>query len=133
MEKFFLAVLLLFFFSWLVKIFLRKAFDIKKVKKEFFSYNHVNSLHGKIDRILRVVSLIVNITFIYLIIYDGVSFNLFLLALLILLILDYSVTAFFQWKYSEDPKQSILTISEMSIFAFALGAAIWFDLLSLLI
>ncbi|MDN7246405.1 DUF4181 domain-containing protein [Planococcus shenhongbingii] len=130
MEKFFLAVLLLFFFSSLVKIFLRKAFDIKKVKKEFFSYNHVNSLHGKIDWTLRIVSFVANISFVYLTFYKGLSFNLFLFGLLILLILDYSVTAFFQWKYSEDPKQSILTVSEMSILAFALGAAIWFDLLS---
>ncbi|KIL42708.1 hypothetical protein KP78_39310 [Jeotgalibacillus soli] len=38
---------------------------------------------------------------------------LFLIAVIVFIVLDYMVRAFFEWKYSQYPKQSILTLTEM--------------------
>lgn len=133
MGKLFLSLAVLFTVIFLVKVLLRKIFHIEKGKKEFFSYNHVNSLHRKVDWAIRIVTMVVYITFIYGVVYERYSVELLLSAMLAILILQYSVQAFFEWRYSDHPKEAILTISETIIFALAIGAVIWFDLLNFLI
>lgn len=130
---FFLSLVLLIAFIFLIKALLRKIFHIEKGKKEFFSYNHVNSLHRKIDWGIRIASMITYITFFYQVIYEEAPLNLLLSVMLILLVLQMAVQAFFEWRYSENPKEAILTASEMAILTAVIGAAIWFDWIGLLI
>ena len=133
MGKLLLSLAVLFTVIFLVKVLLRKIFHIEKGKKEFFSYNHINSLHRKVDWAIRIVSMVVYLIFFYKVIYEDYSLNLLLGIMLILFILQMAVQAFFEWRYSDHPKEAILTISETIIFALAIGAVIWFDLLHFLI
>ncbi len=114
-----LIVLIVFLSITLVKLFLRKALNIEKEKKKFFSYNHINKLHKKIDMTIRTASSITFITLLYLILYQNYSITFFLVAMVIFTGIEYVVQAFFEWKYSQNPKQSILTISEMVILIIA--------------
>lgn len=113
-----------------VRLFLRKTFNIEKEEKAFFSYNYINDFHKKIDWAIRITSIITLIITFYLIIYQDYSLNLFLIALVIFTGIDYAVRAFFEWRYTQNPKQSILTISEMFILVIALIIIIQFDLLN---
>ncbi|MFA1822650.1 DUF4181 domain-containing protein [Virgibacillus oceani] len=128
--NFILIVLVTFTLIAMVRIILKKAFNIEKVKKKFFSYNHINNLHQKIDWIIRISTAIVLIVCLYLIIFGNFSINIFLIALIITSGTQYAVRAFFEWKYTENPKQSILTISEMFIVVLVLFVIIQFDLLA---
>ncbi|MGB6407864.1 MAG: DUF4181 domain-containing protein, partial [Planococcus donghaensis] len=67
----FLAVL--FGGTWLVNWILRKSFNIEKEKKVWFSYNHVNNLHKKIDWGLRIVTMLIMFVVLYLMIFKGSS------------------------------------------------------------
>ncbi|WKA51833.1 DUF4181 domain-containing protein [Planococcus liqunii] len=133
MGKLLLSIAVLFIVIFLVKVLLRKIFHIEKRKKEFFSYSHVNSLHRKVDWAIRIGSMIVYLIFFYKLIYEDYSLNLMLGIMLTLFVLQMAVQAFFEWRYSEHPKEAILTASEMAILALAIGAVIWFDLMKFLI
>lgn len=43
-----------------------------------------------------------------------------LIAVIVFMVLDYMVRAFFEWKYTQYPKQSILTLSEMFFILIAI-------------
>lgn len=133
MAKLLVSLALLFAVTFLIKLLLRKIFHIEKTKKEFFSYNHINSLHRKMDWVVRIVSMIVYLIFFYRFIYEDTSLNLLLGLMLILFIVQMAVQAFFEWHCSDNPKEAILTASEMTIFAIVIGATIWFDLMKFLI
>ena len=126
-----LFLVILFALISLLKFFLRKLFNIKKEKKEFFSYNHINNLHKKIDWLVRWATTLALITILYLVMYREYPVTLFLIALILLTAIDYSVRAFFEWKYSDNPKQAILTIGEMVVFVAVLALTIQFDWLNL--
>ncbi|MBE3102613.1 MAG: DUF4181 domain-containing protein [Bacilli bacterium] len=130
--KFGLFALILIALITGVNLFLRKIFNIEKEKKNLFSYAYINKLHKRIDWAIRIISIITNITIIMLVINRGYSINLFLISLILLTGIDYAVKAFFEWKYSPNPKQSILTISEMFLLVIALITIIQFNLLSTL-
>lgn len=118
--NFALIVLITFALITVVKLCLRKVFNIEKVKKELFSYNHINDLHKKLDWAIRITSPIVLIIIVYWIIFRDYSVNIFLIALIITSGIDYAVRAFFEWRYTQNPKQSILTISEIFILVLVL-------------
>lgn len=122
-------VLIVFAINSIVKLLLRKLFKIEKEKKPFFSYNHINELHKKIDWISRITSAIVLIVTNTLIIIEGYSINLILIATTFYIVLDCTVRAFFECKYSKNPKEYILTISEGVLYLLAITIVIYFDLL----
>lgn len=114
----------------LLKAILRKLLKIEKVKKEFFSYNHINELHRKIDKGLRIFSTISLITlYTVLLFYYEDLIYLFFFAVLAFAILDFMITAFFEWKYTLYPKQSILTLTEMLVIIVAVIIVVQFNLL----
>jgi hypothetical protein len=127
--KFSFIVLIVFVLNIIVKLLLRKMLKIEKEKTPFFSYNHINELHGKIDWAIRIFSTIALIVINSLIIIEDYSINLILIASFFYIVLDYAVRAFFECKYSQNPKQYILTISEGVLFSLAIVIVIKFDLL----
>lgn len=125
-----IIILILFLLISSMKFFLRKVFKIEKEKTEFFSYNHINDLHKKVDWCVRIGSAIVSIAVIYLVIFNEYPVTLYLVLLVLLTTADFSVRAIFEWKYSENPKQAILTVSEMSVLVIALILIFQFDVFS---
>ena len=123
-----LFLVILFALISLLKFSLRKLFNIKKERKELFSYNHINKLHQKTDWLVRGVTTLALITILYLVMFKEYPMSLYLIALISLTIIDYSVGAFFEWKYSDNSKQSILTIAEMAVLVLAFAAVLQFDL-----
>jgi len=119
--KFGLIVIIVFTVISLVKLLLRKLFNIEKVKKEFFSYNHINELHRKIDTGLRIFSVItlILLTFVVLFYFEDLIY-LILIVPIVLVVMDYMVKAYFEWKYTQYPKQSILTLTEMLLILIAI-------------
>ncbi|MCM3393238.1 DUF4181 domain-containing protein [Cytobacillus oceanisediminis] len=132
MAKLAIIALLTFALIAVVKLCLRKTLNIEKEKKEFFSYNHINKLHRKIDWSLRISSIITNLNFLYLVLFQSFSIELWVFALVIFVVLDYGIKAFFEWKYSQNPKQSILTISEMFLLLIFIVIVFQLDLLGIL-
>lgn len=126
-----MSLVILFAVMALVKFTLRKLFKIEKEKTEWFSYNHVNKTHKKVDWVVRILSAIVLIAISYLVIFKEYSIIFYLVPIVLLLVIDYAVRAFFEWKCSGNPKQAILTIGEMVVFTTALALTIQFDLLNL--
>lgn len=109
-----LFLVVLFGGMWLVKWVLRKIFNIEKEKKALFSYNHVNKLHKKVDWGIRIVTLLVALVILYLVFFNGYSFAFYILTWVAFMFVNSSVDAFFQWKYSNQPKQWILTMGEIT-------------------
>lgn len=116
-----------------VKFVIRKTLKIPKVKKAFFSYNHINDIHRKIDWAVRITALLINVFLIHHVMFEGFSINLFLILLALLFTSENFVRAFFEWKFSEDPKQSILSLAEGIIFITIVVVIIQFDVLYLVI
>ena len=119
--KYLLIVILVFVCIFIAKLLLRKLFKIEKVKKEFFSNNYINELHRKVDKGLRLSSAVTMILLLSLMWFEFEEFNyLFLIAVILFTMLDYLVRAFFEWRYTQYPKQSILTLTEMSLILIAI-------------
>jgi hypothetical protein len=109
-----------------VKLILRKVLKIEKEKSSFFSYNHLNDSHRKIDWGIRIISVITIITTNILVVFENYP-NYFLLIPIFLIGLDYPVRAFFERKYSKNPKQYILTLSEGVLMLLAIVIFIQFN------
>jgi Domain of unknown function (DUF4181) len=119
--KFSIIVVGVFILISIVKLILRKLFKIEKVKREWFSYNHINDLHGKIDKWIRITTTISLISFSWvLLFYIEDLMYLFLIVVGFFTVVDYGVRGFFEWKHSEYPKQAILTMAEMLILVTAI-------------
>lgn len=116
---------------YVVRFLLRRAFSIDKSKKDFFSYNHINDLHRKVDWGIRLIILVVNLVLFFMIIEDIVPIYFVVIALLVLIIVDRLVHAFFEWKYSDNPKDAILTLSDMIIMVNAVVLVSSMNLLNL--
>lgn len=110
--KFALIAMIVFALISLVKFILRKTLKIEKVKKEFFSNNYINDLHRKVDKwVGRLTGLILPI--IILVLINNEAFHyLLIVGMIFTSMLDYGVKAFFEYRYSEVPKQAILTVTE---------------------
>ncbi|PSL36299.1 uncharacterized protein DUF4181 [Planomicrobium soli] len=124
-----LFLLLLFALISITNFLLRKLFKIEKEKKNFFSYNHINKLHQKVDWVIRIGSMIANLTLLYLVIFKDFEIALYFIGLTLLIILDFAVRAAFEWRSSRNPKQAIITVNEMVFLVIALIAIFQFDLL----
>lgn len=119
MIKLAIFVLVVFGVIALLKLILRKVLKIEKEKNSFFSYNHLNDLHRKIDWGIRIISVITIITTNILVVFENYP-NYFLLLPIFLIGLDYPIRAFFERKYSKNPKQYILTLSEGVLMLLAI-------------
>ncbi|MDF2065511.1 DUF4181 domain-containing protein [Bacillus sp. Cr_A10] len=128
--SFIFILLIVFALISVVKLILRKVFNIEKEKKEFFSNNHINELHRKIERALRIAVFIATISATFYMLNEDFSINLLLLIYFFNVVIEYGVSAFFEWKYLEGSKRYILTISEGVILALVIAIVIDFDLLS---
>jgi hypothetical protein len=126
---FILIVSVIYALTSAVRVILRKGFGIEKERKRSFSYNHINNLHKKLDWIIRMMTAILLINCLFLVNYQNYSINIFLIALMITLGLEYVVRAFFEWRFTERPKQSIVTVSELVIVIFVFMITIQFELL----
>ena len=128
--KFVLIVIIIFALVSIAKLLLRKLLKIEKVKRDFFSYNYINELHRKIDNGLRIFSVITLILLFYVqLFYLEDIIYLVLIGLIVFMVLDYIVRAFFEWKYTQYPKQSILTLTEMFLILIAMIIVIELNLL----
>ncbi|WP_019412796.1 DUF4181 domain-containing protein [Paenisporosarcina sp. TG20] len=103
----------------LIKLLLRKVLKIEKEKKPFFSYNHINNLHRKIDWGIRISTFFILIITNMLVIVENYPDWLILIPIF-WIGLDYPVRTFFERKYSQNSKQYILTISEGVIMLLAI-------------
>lgn len=133
--RFGIIVLIMVILIGTVKYVLRKAFKIKKVRRKFFSYHHINELHRKVDWIVRIASAIVFfISFIYIMNTNPNPNPVYPMLIVIILIgiLNAMIRGYFEWKHSEEPKQAILTIAEILLIVIAVGIIINYDLLGLL-
>ncbi|TAA65830.1 DUF4181 domain-containing protein [Planococcus salinarum] len=116
--------LLLFFLivvaiNSVLKFTLRKLFNIEPSKREFFSYNHINDLHRKVDWFVRIGTLIAGLVLLYFVALDEDPPSYYLVAIIAFIVVDHLVRAFFEWRASENPKQSILTLTQMMVFVAA--------------
>ena len=128
--KFCLLMIIVFVLNSIVKLLLRNLIKIDKVKKEFFSFNYINELHRKIDKGVRILSAITLMTLSYVLLfyYEDLIY-LIIIAVIVFTVLDYMIRAFFEWKYTQYPKQSFLTISEMFLILIAIIIIFEFKLL----
>ena len=114
---------------WLMKFFLRKALHIPKVKRKAFSYNHINKTHRNLEWVLRIVTMIAYVYLFFQLMYEDFSGNLFLLILTLLFSAQDFLRAYFEWKASDQPKESILSIAEGVILIGIVLLLIQFDVL----
>jgi hypothetical protein len=118
--KFSLLAIIVFVIISIVTFLLRKIFKVEKVKRTFFSYNHINDSHRKVDKWMRTFTGITLMILAILVInYKDLSY-LYLIGVITLLTVDYAIRAFFEMAYSEHPKQAILTLAEMFLMLFAI-------------
>ena len=118
--KLLLYISFIFVINIIVSFLLRYSFKIEKEKRSFFSYNHVNELHKKIDLTFRFVFMMILIVVNILVILEDYSIQLYIYTSLFYAVLDFIVRAFFEYKYSQNPKQSIVTISDGIILSIGL-------------
>ncbi|MBT2641580.1 DUF4181 domain-containing protein [Bacillus sp. ISL-41] len=115
--------------AWLMKFLLRKALDIPKVKKKVFSYNHINNAHRNAEWLLRIMTVIAYLFLFYQLMYENFSLNLFLLIMTLLFTAQSFLRAYFEWKASDHPKESILSIAEGVLLIGIVLLIIQFDVL----
>jgi hypothetical protein len=132
LEFFFLIVSILAIIA-ASKFVLRKVFNIKKVKKKIFSYNHINRAHRIADWTVRLTALTVYMIFMYQLYYHDISVNLFLFIMTLVFTSESFIRAYFEWKVSPNPKQSILSLGEGVILIIIVLVIIQFDVLNLLL
>ncbi|UXH46362.1 DUF4181 domain-containing protein [Rossellomorea vietnamensis] len=110
--KFVLVALVVFALISFVKFILRRTLKIEKVQKEFFSNNYINESHRKVDKWVRRLTGL-SLAIIILVQINNDAFNyLLIVGLIFTSMLDYGMKAFFEYRYSEVPKQAILTVTE---------------------
>jgi hypothetical protein len=127
---FFILIVLMFLFVWLMKFFLRKALNIPKVKRKPFSYNHINKAHRNAEWILRITTVIAYLILFYQLMYENFSVNLFLMIMTLLFTAQNFLRAYFEWKASNHPKESILSIAEGVMLIGLVLLLIQFDVLN---
>ncbi|WP_422122351.1 DUF4181 domain-containing protein [Planococcus sp. X10-3] len=119
--------LIVFVINSILKFTIRKLFNIEPSKREFFSYNHINKLHRKVDWFVRLGTLIAGLVLLYFVALDEHPPSYYLVAVIGFIMVDDLVRAFFEWRASENPKQSILTLTQMTVFVAAIVFVIQFS------
>lgn len=92
-------------------------------KKKWFSYNHINKLHKKIDwtlSIIYMISLIVSAIFFY------TKPLLISIILAVFVLSQISVQAFIEWKFSENRKNFKVSLIQLGLTLITLvGVFFW--------
>lgn len=100
---------------------MRSVLEVEKPK--VFSYNHVNKNHKRIDFGIRIIfTIIIVISIIYMYInsdtYENSLSLIYIIFFSMFFIATETARAFMEWKYAENRKAYIFTISQL-IFALA--------------
>ena len=126
-----LAIVLLLFVSF--NTIMRKWLKVEK--KKFFSYNHINERHKKIDWIIRITTIVVILSGYVITIIEGPLNMIWFLQpwfiIFIFIVVSEMVRAAMERKYAENPNAYKLTISQiifMLILFFALYKTDFFGL-----
>ncbi len=127
-----LLILGIVLLNFLTKFILRKLLKIQKEKKEFFSFDYVNKRHEVIDKWLRRLWLLLGSIIIYLVLIQEFPIFLYLILFIGSMALDAIVKAYFEWKHSDQPKQAILTLSELVVWTSTITFVIYFDVFNFL-
>lgn len=96
---------------------MRKWLKVEKKKRKFFSYNHVNERHKKIDWTIRITFTVILLLEYFYNVTGGPAEKVwyfeiwFLMGMFI--IVSEAVRAIMEWKYLENKKVSILTITQL--------------------
>ena len=89
---------------------------LKVEKRKAFSYNHVNEKHKKIDWIIRI-SFVIILTTTYFFIARNLNESIWYFEnwflLLVFIVVSEMVRIFMEWKYTENRKAYIFTISQL--------------------
>ena len=119
-------VLVLHIFNYTI----RKLLGVER--KKWFSYNHINERHKKLDWYLRIAFIILIMFLSFLPLYNTELLNhryWYLLpgiSAFIFLIISELLRAFMEWKYAENKKAYIATIIELCFaLCFAISITIW--------
>ncbi|MFJ9463032.1 DUF4181 domain-containing protein [Viridibacillus arvi] len=96
--------------------FMRKILKVER--KKWFSYNHVNDLHKKIDWTIRITFSLIFITISYYMTFSDVHnidwyFDMWVYFFLLFIFLSESVRSVMEWKYATNPNTYIVTVAEM--------------------
>ena len=91
-------------------------------RKKWFSYNHINDVHKKVDWVFRIAfAIIIIVSAGYKISQEPLEpvwyLNTWFL-LIISIVLSESVRAYMEWKYEENRNAYVLTISETAFILF---------------
>lgn len=117
--------------SFLFSSFMRKWLKVEK--KNSFSYNHVNDRHRKIDWTIRITFIVVTILWYIISMMLDLMYTRFLwLFFVCFFIIIEIVRAYMEWKYSENKKDYIFTISQLAfaiIFLILFVTSVFFGLL----
>ncbi|MFJ7954249.1 DUF4181 domain-containing protein [Lysinibacillus sp. NPDC096418] len=93
---------------------------LKVERKKWFSYNHINDVHKKIDWAIRITFTILVLAYtFYLIFTNSPEFTGDIelwMVFLVFLVVTESVRAYMEWRYVENRKAYVLTIIEMVFF-----------------
>lgn len=100
------------------------SFGMRKIlkveRKKWFSYNHINDVHKKIDWAIRITFTILVLAYtFYLIFTNSPEFTGDIelwMVFLVFLVVTESVRAYMEWRYVENRKAYVLTIIEMVFF-----------------
>ena len=100
---------------------IRKLLGVER--KKWFSYNHINERHKKLDWSLRLIfTILLIISFYYMIDNDTFGIPWFFktwFILIVFLITSELLRAFMEWKYAENKRDFVATIAEM-VFMFSI-------------
>lgn len=99
---------------------------LKVEKRKISSYNYVNKKHKKIIWILNIIFVIILMIYLFYIVNASYNDNLFWrifpnIILLISLVISELTRAFMEWKYAENRKAYMLTISQLIFDSVLLG------------
>ncbi|MGN7410869.1 DUF4181 domain-containing protein [Sporosarcina sp. SAFN-010] len=98
-------------------------YKMRADKKKWFSYNHINKFHKKIDWTLRIVymiSLIVSAIFFY------TKPLLISIILAVFVLSQISVQAFIEWKFSENRRNFKVSLIQLGLTLITLvGVFFW--------
>lgn len=111
----FILLLVLLVVFWIFGYVIRKLLGVERMK--WFSYNHVNARHKKLDWSVRIIFIILFLISNYYTFTNESTGTYFRLTpwfvLIILLILSELLRAFMEWKYAENKRDYIATIAEL--------------------
>jgi len=123
-----LTLMLIVFIILLVSfnVIMRKWLKVEK--KHFFSYNHVNKRHKKIDWTIRILTTILLVIG-FIINNSGTYEERFWYfeswtVIIVFVLTSETVRAYMEWKYAENQKEYILTISQLGFMVVFLIAII---------